>query len=882
MGDLLQALHDATGGEKIGLDAAGDWSRIDLGNSSGVDLLFASEVTIQSADPGQQTKIGELLLRDASNITFENIEFDYTFSPGDDWRDTPFEIHDSSGVTIRNSLFDGDVGFTGDPATDGFPTGHGLRIYNSADVTLESNEITGWARGMKIHGSSEVVVRDNDFHHQRMDHMVVSEMTGLLIENNLFRDHVAAPDSGDHRDMIQMWSDGTVVPTSDVTIRSNVFMLNEAEWGSQTLFLQNRVVDNGDAGEEMFYRDFVITDNVIVNGHKHAIKLGSIDGALIANNTILRDDVADGDGVLQTPRIDIESGSRNVTVARNVVSELRGYEGQADWTVADNVFVQDDDLRQENHYSDMFINAGRGTRSDLANIQTLPGSVIEALGAGAAMLAYQATPESLTALFRGVRDADTWSSFDFDAGYSAGPDGQLSAEMASFSWDFGDGTTASGATVSHDYAQSGDYTVTLTVTDEDGASDVSTTRIEVGDPEVLRFEEGAGGLLLDDDTVLPLPDDLLSEDGKSLTFHGVETRQVIDKSLLSDLTAAREISLDVTLKSEDWSTGAGEVMRLHKGFVLSVTETGHARFVYYADDGPRVTLDSAIALADGAWTQLGIRADAAAGTLQLMIDGQPAGQAAIGGGLSADLSEDLSLGSAWSGNGFTGEISQLRLSADENRYDTEQTPPEETPPNLIERLAEAGRQATLQGNATLEESGGVRLDGDGDWIEVGNAALETINATGPVTIEIGYQRDEADGGTARLAWLHQRLGLETVDDGLAVRVRTAGGELERFVIRDLGLNDTTRHTVRLEIDDDEDYLSLAVDDEIVFQHSETDLMLDDPDLNQVWDWRVGGAWNNWFDGVIDDFQITVEAPGPFASLVMDPLALGALAQDIAG
>lgn len=52
----------------------------------------------------------------------------------------------------------------------------------------------------------------------------------------------------------------------------------------------------------------------------------------------------------------------------------------------------------------------------------------------------------------------------------------------SYAWDLGDGNSASGTTVSHTYADGGVYTITLTVTDEDGQVDSSSTQVQVSGP----------------------------------------------------------------------------------------------------------------------------------------------------------------------------------------------------------------------------------------------------------------------------------------------------------------------------------------------------------------------------------------------------------------
>ena len=63
----------------------------------------------------------------------------------------------------------------------------------------------------------------------------------------------------------------------------------------------------------------------------------------------------------------------------------------------------------------------------------------------------------------------------FDAAAAKDTDGTI----AGYAWAFGDGTTGTGVTASHEYAKDGTYAVTLTVTDDDGAKTSSTQQVTV-------------------------------------------------------------------------------------------------------------------------------------------------------------------------------------------------------------------------------------------------------------------------------------------------------------------------------------------------------------------------------------------------------------------
>lgn len=65
----------------------------------------------------------------------------------------------------------------------------------------------------------------------------------------------------------------------------------------------------------------------------------------------------------------------------------------------------------------------------------------------------------------------------FDGSASSDPDGSI----ASYSWDFGDGTRATTATASHTYGSAGTFVAKLTVTDNSGSTASATVTIAVAD-----------------------------------------------------------------------------------------------------------------------------------------------------------------------------------------------------------------------------------------------------------------------------------------------------------------------------------------------------------------------------------------------------------------
>jgi PKD repeat protein len=82
----------------------------------------------------------------------------------------------------------------------------------------------------------------------------------------------------------------------------------------------------------------------------------------------------------------------------------------------------------------------------------------------------------------------TSATVNFDGTLSFDPDGTI----VGYAWDFGDGSTGSGATSTHSYSIAGTYAVKLNVTDNSGSTQVSTQTVTITDrPPTVTLTQSA-------------------------------------------------------------------------------------------------------------------------------------------------------------------------------------------------------------------------------------------------------------------------------------------------------------------------------------------------------------------------------------------------------
>ena len=343
---------------------------------------------IKSADRNRPAKFTGFFLDDAHNIVLEDLVFDYTFRPGDPPHLRPFEVSSSENIIIRSSIFDGDVARDSDSYSNGFGNAYGLSINESQNIFILGNKISGFLRGIVINNSKNIKIERNELEGMRSDGMNLAQVEGAEIIENYIHDFKVSNGSRDHGDMIQVWTNGTSSPTSDIRIENNILSSGLGRY-TQSIFMRNDLVDRGLAGKEMYYRNITIEGNLIINAHLHGITVGETIGLLLKNNTIVRNATSAGienNISLWTPKIGVARDSMDVTIANNVVSKITGYDGQSDWKVVDNFFVQDTARMEPGFYGHVFTKKVLKDQTNFASFAPLIGGPLDNTGIGSPIL----------------------------------------------------------------------------------------------------------------------------------------------------------------------------------------------------------------------------------------------------------------------------------------------------------------------------------------------------------------------------------------------------------------------------------------------------------------------------------------------------------------
>jgi PKD repeat protein len=108
-----------------------------------------------------------------------------------------------------------------------------------------------------------------------------------------------------------------------------------------------------------------------------------------------------------------------------------------------------------------------------------------AQGSDTASVGVVALNQVPTAVISGSATAAVGQTVQFNGSGSSDSDGSI----VSHAWDFGDGGTGSGVTVTHVYTEAGSYQVALVVTDDGGLTANATHSVQI-EPEPTDTSRG--------------------------------------------------------------------------------------------------------------------------------------------------------------------------------------------------------------------------------------------------------------------------------------------------------------------------------------------------------------------------------------------------------
>ncbi|WP_108262384.1 PKD domain-containing protein [Mangrovicoccus ximenensis] len=607
---LAAALAAAQDGDVIRL-AGGSYGDFSLKN-------YAVSVTLMS-DPADPAVFSTVQCDNVRGLAFDGVTFDYTFAEGDAEWHRPFRFANSQDITIRNSLVDGDNAHGRGDEKDGYGNATGLRFQYCEDIRILDSEIRGFRDNIQLNAIKNIVVSGNDIHHMREDAIEFGTLTNALFENNYLHDTAgyplpegAAAGSGDHPDFFQINGGGARSPCTNLTFRGNL-MDQGSGTDAQGIFLTNK--------DDVPWQNITIEDNMYINGRANGIVVGLTDGLIVKNNTIVHAFWDTENSFVPTIRLD--SGSTNAVVTGNIAGSSAILNLPESWETGSNFVVQSTDPQKPDYYTEHFAGAEGELGGHPEKFLLKADSPIRAAGAGSEHVTGEVEAEQAetteTADLSGlvarilIEAADSPDQFVFDASLSSLPEIQ----------------TASSA-----YA--GPF---------------------------ARFDDATGDLVLATDHGDVVVADL---EAGALDLRGLAAPLGILRTDLQPLLEAESFCIDMVLGLAPGAAGpvAGEVMRLDRAFLVKVTEKGDIDFRLKTVDGIWHQIKTAGAgLTDGNMHDVSLRY-AAAGEIQVVVDGTVLATAEIGAAMAPGVSDRMSIGGQYGSTPFAGLVQDIAMTLD--------------------------------------------------------------------------------------------------------------------------------------------------------------------------------------------------------------------------
>ncbi|WP_136637781.1 LamG-like jellyroll fold domain-containing protein [Pseudooceanicola onchidii] len=616
-------------------------------------------IRIVAADPEDPPQFDLVKLVSSQNISFEGLKFDS--SADVEGYQTDLTILKSDGISFINNTF----ASYSNGLNDGLGTnlvGHSLALFrDSDDLTFSGNTVTGFHQGITVINATGSEIASNDFTKLTADAVRLSGVQDTLIEGNSFYDFYGSVGAANHDDMIQVWSAPyNTQNTENLTIRDNYFNSGDGA-ATQTIFIKNEVYSQTGVA----YENIVIEGNVIYNGHSHGITIYDTVGVQVSDNTLLQNSdslmyaTANSTGSNSAPTINLY-GVTDGVVTGNLTTLIRA-DGHV---VTDNILINYDNPAAANYIGNHLVNwTGQGD-VDLRDLRFTPDSEWNGLYGAEATQGGQQSGDLTAVISQQVTPGDV-SLISYDAGYSYGPDGALDPTGTTYNWTFSDGVVMQGRIVTRDYAEAGEYSVELTVSDGGTSASILRTT-EVADTNLLKidFEGGIADVSSHGAKIWVEGAEGTAEGQSGVGFHLDGTNEVHVDRGESHLKNLMNFSLSLSL-ARDVGGAAGTFLHIHSGLNVKITDDGAVYVGMSTSDGSFSAATEAGLVSDADWHRISISYDGmTGGGLQVYVDGVlQAETTEASGALKSGGGWDLVFGHTW-GNSLQGRLDGISLIAE--------------------------------------------------------------------------------------------------------------------------------------------------------------------------------------------------------------------------
>lgn len=577
-------------------------------------------VIIKSADSENPAHFETFNIRDEGNIRIENVYLDSTEVDPKPYAFKTFSVYNCDNIQIVDSHF---VGSATGPALSTEDRVDSLGNFRwSDDILFSGNTVENYFHGVGFLDGTNIEVADNSFTHMQGDGIRFGGVQDVLISDNYFGDFYSSLNSVNHPDMIQFWGKNASQLTQDVTIANNVFDNGDGN-ATQTIFIRNDKVDTDFVDN---YKNITITNNLIYNGSLNGISLADIDGLTLTHNTLLwnkESTLAGSEVSTQAPKIIVRDSVTGVYAEGNIAEGINLPEGSIE---KDNYRLNYGDPDSPNYVGNHFVNAATGGDLDLGDLRLLPES--DWVGAGATYSQPMAkTEEGVDAVMRYSVQGSDIHEITFDAIYSIDTEGRLTEDEYDFRWEFGDGGTMEGISVTRTFPDAGTYDVKLSILKGGVLQDSIAREASVASKDIFEIDFEGGVIdLSDNEAIVGYNGDglvagkvgtgfQLDGDDNSLNIHR-------DNPEINDLKAFG-LSMDLRLDSSD---GSGDFLSFNKVMDAGVTEDRAVQFTLQTDEGTFTVKTAGGVIDVGSWHRIGFAFDDDAGSLGIYIDGELAAE----------------------------------------------------------------------------------------------------------------------------------------------------------------------------------------------------------------------------------------------------------------